>query len=54
MSALEKAADEARQGNVEFFRGMEQEELERLVKRKDEDGRFPCCALGVLICFVMV
>ena len=36
---MEQAADHARQGDQQYFEGMEPAELSRLVKRTDEDGR---------------
>lgn len=36
---MDKAADHARQGDLDYFRQLPAEELSRLCKRRDEDGR---------------
>ena len=36
---MQVAADAAREGNITHFHGLPEDELQRLVKKTDEDGR---------------
>lgn len=36
---MEKAAEHARSGDLDYFKDLPEPELQRIIGRKDEDGR---------------